>query len=223
MLRWFTLLSSEVLVQLALSSFAARPRGRRHSPCRPVGDLRGMEVGTWKVLGPQVSPLPAQADVWRIRCLCGQEEILSEAVLRCGLVPRCPCGQARTAQTPDLSLVGSRVGLMTVVEIGSGPGELLRWRCRCDCGQEKLITQARILAKYVRSCGCLRQPILRLTGRRFGRLTVLHLDSDRQARTHWICQCDCGELISVRGTSLRARGTGSCGCARRAADSPLEE
>jgi hypothetical protein len=112
---------------------------------------------------------------------------------------------------------------MMVVEIGSGPGELLRWRCRCDCGREKLITQARILAKRVRSCGCLRQPILKLTGRRFGRLTVLHLDGARQARTHWICKCDCGALISVRGRSLRARNTSSCGCARRAAGAPLEE
>lgn len=52
-----------------------------------------------------------------------------------------------------------------------------------------------------------------LTGKRFGKLTVLrmsHRDSRRQY--HWICQCECGNIATVRGNSLTRGNTKSCGC-----------
>ena len=53
-----------------------------------------------------------------------------------------------------------------------------------------------------------------ISGRRFGRLFVLY---DMRTRTpggavRWMCQCKCGESLAVRGTSLRAGVTRSCGC-----------
>jgi hypothetical protein len=52
-----------------------------------------------------------------------------------------------------------------------------------------------------------------LTGQRFGRLTVLCLDStDGQA--YWRCRCDCGTERSFRSARLRSGYTTSCGCAR---------
>lgn len=51
-----------------------------------------------------------------------------------------------------------------------------------------------------------------LTGRRFGRLTVLRLGEKRKKRHHWVCQCVCGVLCSVGGELLRDGRTRSCGC-----------
>ena len=31
---------------------------------------------------------------------------------------------------------------------------------------------------------------------------------------YWICQCECGTIKSIRGTSLRAGEIQSCGCLR---------
>lgn len=59
-----------------------------------------------------------------------------------------------------------------------------------------------------------------LTGQRFGKLTVLQLDSEfekirgnRQRR--WICQCDCGTIKSIIGAELTRtnKPQRSCGCA----------
>ena len=52
-----------------------------------------------------------------------------------------------------------------------------------------------------------------LTGRRYGRLTVIERrGSDKQRRALWLCRCDCGNEIIVRGDSLKSESTMSCGC-----------
>jgi hypothetical protein len=52
-----------------------------------------------------------------------------------------------------------------------------------------------------------------LTGKRFGRLTVLRrLGKTFQAR--WLCVCDCGKEHSPLGSNLRNGNVTSCGCYR---------
>lgn len=53
-----------------------------------------------------------------------------------------------------------------------------------------------------------------LTGRRFGRLTVLSDSGLRSAGGHvyWWCECDCGRRVRVMGHNLRTGNTVSCGC-----------
>lgn len=55
-----------------------------------------------------------------------------------------------------------------------------------------------------------------LTGKKYGRLTVIKRDNDRVARkgkkrTYWLCRCDCGNEISVRSDML-GKYVRSCGC-----------
>lgn len=60
-----------------------------------------------------------------------------------------------------------------------------------------------------------------LTNQRFGRLTVLGLDPnyDKDRRTYWICQCDCGAIKSCRGDCLQGGAIQSCGCLKKEQDS----
>lgn len=56
-----------------------------------------------------------------------------------------------------------------------------------------------------------------LTGRRFGRLTVLglvgfHRETSGKRRPRFLCECDCGATHSALGTSLVAGMVKSCGC-----------
>lgn len=34
----------------------------------------------------------------------------------------------------------------------------------------------------------------------------------RKTSAYWKCKCDCGNIITVRGTNLRNGKTKSCGC-----------
>lgn len=53
-----------------------------------------------------------------------------------------------------------------------------------------------------------------LTGRRFGRLTVLSRAENRNGATYWNCLCDCGNKKTVRASHLKSNETVSCGCYR---------
>ena len=59
---------------------------------------------------------------------------------------------------------------------------------------------------------------LELTGQRFGRLIVEHLDEEFSGGgrgTWWYCSCDCGEDSVVKGSALRFGKAKSCGCGVR--------
>lgn len=59
--------------------------------------------------------------------------------------------------------------------------------------------------------------LIDLTGRRFGRLTVVgraenYVSPRGKQATRWICQCDCGKKTTVVGGDLRDGSVKSCGC-----------
>lgn len=51
-----------------------------------------------------------------------------------------------------------------------------------------------------------------LTGQRFGKLTVLKREEPYDYPIKWMCQCDCGNIKSIKGASLTQERTKSCGC-----------
>ena len=57
-----------------------------------------------------------------------------------------------------------------------------------------------------------------LTGKRFGRLTVIGIDDRGDRKTYYNCQCDCGNVKSVRSDSLIAGAIRSCGCLKKEQD-----
>ena len=54
---------------------------------------------------------------------------------------------------------------------------------------------------------------------KFGRLTAIEIDYGKAGRkTYWTCQCDCGNVKSVRSDSLLDGSIRSCGCLKREQD-----
>ena len=51
-----------------------------------------------------------------------------------------------------------------------------------------------------------------LTGKRFGRLTVLHRAENRNKKTYWHCLCDCGNEKDIAARHLSGGSINSCGC-----------
>ena len=46
-----------------------------------------------------------------------------------------------------------------------------------------------------------------LTGKRFGRLTVIGVEDNGKRKTYYACQCDCGNTAFVSVSNLRNGGT----------------
>lgn len=66
-----------------------------------------------------------------------------------------------------------------------------------------------------------------LTGMRFGRLVVLYMDKEKShdGIIYWVCQCDCGNIKSIRSTDLTRTNNSvkSCGCLHKEAISSNNE
>lgn len=60
--------------------------------------------------------------------------------------------------------------------------------------------------------------VVDITGNKYGRLTVLSYEGLKRTNdkghlcAYWRCKCECGNEITVLGTSLRSGNTLSCGC-----------
>lgn len=54
-----------------------------------------------------------------------------------------------------------------------------------------------------------------LTGQRYGRLMVKEYRGVISGKTHWLCECDCGNTIVTSSNCLRRGVTRSCGCIRK--------
>lgn len=55
---------------------------------------------------------------------------------------------------------------------------------------------------------------MNLLGKKFGRLQVLRkVPSHNNSKSiYWLCKCDCGKEVEVRGSALTSGHTKSCGC-----------
>lgn len=54
-----------------------------------------------------------------------------------------------------------------------------------------------------------------LTGRKFGKLTVLERVGNRNKQVTWKCRCDCGKITTASTRSLKDGLKKSCGCLRK--------
>lgn len=65
---------------------------------------------------------------------------------------------ARKGHPNAANLTGEQFALLTVVErAGNSSTCSALWRCRCECGGEKLVVTRQLRNGSTRSCGCLRQ------------------------------------------------------------------
>ena len=123
--------------------------------------------------------------------------------------------------------VGNTYWYLTVIERApnSKDGHAM-WKCRCKCGNELIVLGKHLRSGNTKSCGCYQKEratesnLIRggdLTGKRFGKLTVLEEDgfivgSNGKRRRLWKCQCDCGNICSIQHQYLNYGDTTSCGC-----------
>lgn len=131
-------------------------------------------------------------------------------------------------------LTGQTFGRLTVL----GPAEdyvspigkhYARWLCRCVCGNLTTVLSNDLKSGNTRSCSCLRKVTdpesngrtrEDLTGQTFGRLTVLgpaedYVSPSRKRLPQWLCRCECGKQVTVKGCHLKSGATKSCGCLQK--------
>jgi hypothetical protein len=110
-----------------------------------------------------------------------------------------------------IDLAGRKFGKLTVESYsGKDKSGNSKWKCICDCGNEKIILGQSLSSGHALSCGCSRR--LNLTGKIFGNLTVTEFSRSTDGHAYWKCQCCCGSMIEKAARDLLKGSVKSCGC-----------
>lgn len=52
-------------------------------------------------------------------------------------------------------ITGRKFGRLTALEPKREKGKAIKWRCKCECGTEKIVRSTVLINGHTRSCGCL--------------------------------------------------------------------
>lgn len=119
-----------------------------------------------------------------------------------------------------IDLTGKKIGKTTVIRRSENDeyGHAT-WLCECECGNTFVRRGANIRSDDTVGCGCSSDSIIDETGNRHGKLTVVsrfYPADGGESSAYWTCQCDCGNVVQIKGTVLRQKsGLGQdagCGC-----------
>ena len=118
-----------------------------------------------------------------------------------------------------LNLLNQRFGRLIAIEEGPRHNGRTTWKCKCDCGNEKVVLTSQLTSGRTQSCGCLQKERTRLanqsedlTNKRFNRLVVIERIPNS---SKWKCLCDCGNIVITTTNHLNTGHTQSCGCLQK--------
>lgn len=181
-------------------------------------DITGKRYGKLTALYP-TEKKKGKHRIWCFRCDCGN--IIERTVHHLNNFSACEiCNPPYSSLRKNYT--GQRFGRLVALECTNQyDGKELVWRLQCDCGKVIELGVSRFIGGHTRSCGCLRKdtaaqnnPLLEdLTGRKFGELTVISLEPERENRCRkWLCKCSCGKKLIVGTSALTEGRKRSCGC-----------
>lgn len=188
-------------------------------------DITGVRSGKLVAVEP-IGEKRNGAMLWRCQCDCGGELITESYKISSGVVKSCGCERS-LKKIKDLT--GQRFGKLTALErTNQKRGTSYLWRCKCDCGNEVLVTTNALTSGNTKSCGChakekLRERVKNISGQRFGRLVAVSPTEKRvSGSVVWKCQCDCGNETEASYNSLVSGNVRSCGCLKNECQGPSQ-
>ena len=100
--------------------------------------------------------------LWLCKCDCGKNKVVSGAQLQGGHTKSCGCLQKesriKTGQLRKINEMGNHYGKLTVLkEAGKNKKGDILWFCKCDCGNEAIVSGSSLRKGNTKSCGCLRK------------------------------------------------------------------
>lgn len=183
-------------------------------------DRTGLKYGKLTAIErvPNTSPIK-----WKCVCECGNEVVVQGNNLQTGNTTSCGCIDINNKLNKAKDISGMRFGRLVALQRAGyhvqpcGRRHIL-WECQCDCGNKTIVDISHLSTGETTSCGCYAKEFRKtaythnLTGKKFGRLTVVKQDKTREPGVFWICRCECGWFVSVAANSLAGGLTKSCGC-----------
>jgi len=109
-------------------------------------------------------------------------------------------------------VIGIKFNKLLVLEFSHSDKNGRYWRCMCDCGKLNTVATKNLTSGQVKSCGCIKNQIMNITGKKFGNLLVIDFAYKKDSRSYWNCICDCGNSKIICGNTITSGLVKSCGC-----------
>lgn len=175
-----------------------------HCGCKNI-NLVGQKINAWTVLKKDTNGF------WICQCQCGTTRKISTNNLLEGRSKSCGCSSW-------FNLIGKKIGRLEIIEYAYTKNNHTYVKCKCDCGNEKIIKTSDLNKKHnpTQSCGCISKErcekvklegTANLSGEIFGKWTVLKYNGNGK----WLCQCECGNESLIASGTLTCGQSTSCG------------
>lgn len=177
-------------------------------------DLTGQRFDKLTVVRKSSEKSTDGSYLWECLCDCGNNVKRTRKALKSNGYSSCgKCGRKAY-----IDLTGKRFGKLYVVRregSTNGKREIPLWLCQCDCGNICLRTASHLKSNYINTCGSCPDLKPDLTGKNYGRWTVLERTEKKNGKTSYLCKCDCGTIKVVNADNLLNGHSLSCGCLQK--------
>ena len=105
---------------------------------------------------------------------------------------------------------GKKFNSLEIIDFVPREGKNQYWKCKCDCGNESIVSIAHLRTGHTKTCGKCKW-----LNKRFGKLVITEYTNKRTTDGHLIvkCLCDCGNIVEKGVDTLsKNKLTQSCGC-----------
>lgn len=118
-------------------------------------DLTGQQINSWYVIKRVENHADGNTQ-YLCRCECLVEKVIRGFILRKFKTKNCGCTENKAPNSKRRILDGKTYNELTVIEYaGKSETGYDTQRCKCSCGNEKIVTSANLVSGRVKSCGCL--------------------------------------------------------------------
>lgn len=163
------------------------------------------------------------------QCDCGKEIVADAYKLKSGVKQSCGCDTPeKRSKACRYNLEGQAFNRLTVIETMYGS----KVRCKCECGNEVIVSTTDLISGHTQSCGCLQKERASECNTKDYRGVVSRYGVKlikryvKNAKGQWLWECECG-LCSKRFYALPAHVLNghitSCGCRRMSSREQLIE
>lgn len=125
----------------------------------------GDKVGRWNII-EEVDPPPniknKNDKFYKCRCDCEKhtESIIPKSRLMAGRSKSCGCIRKENHLNKYSSeLLNKRFGMLFVDSFAYTKNMRCYWNCKCDCGNETIVTSSSLINGSTKSCGCYRSDV----------------------------------------------------------------
>ena len=138
-------------------------------------DMTGQVIKNWEVICLTSAPKKQKSNLkwWHCRCIkCGKEKDFCGGEIRQGRIGECKCDKQKvlpkinkipqnyfkneiTKSNKIKNELNHQYGKLTVIDFAYTKNTKAYWYCRCECGNECIVSGNALRNGDIKSCGCL--------------------------------------------------------------------